>query len=60
MNRYHCCATCKWYEVRKENNKKPSFHCVRLGYQTEPHYVFHCWNPKENVQKKMNKQREER
>ncbi|SDI28487.1 hypothetical protein [Alteribacillus bidgolensis] len=53
MNRYHCCATCKWYEVRKTKGEKVTYHCIRLGYETHPKYQFNCWDPKEKVRKRM-------
>ncbi|MGO4886328.1 hypothetical protein ACJ2A9_01095 [Anaerobacillus sp. MEB173] len=55
MNRYHCCASCKWFRVEKNSGQKTTYHCRRLGYATNPKYQFNCWDPKEAVIKRMNR-----
>jgi hypothetical protein len=57
MNRFHCCASCIHFRVTKQEDGVKYF-CSRLGYETKPHYQFHCWNPKNEVQKLMKKERE--
>ncbi len=32
-----------------------NYSCGRLGYETQPHYQFQCWTPKEHVQRLMEK-----
>ncbi|TCP54484.1 hypothetical protein EV586_104102 [Tumebacillus sp. BK434] len=57
MNRFHCCATCQHYSIVEEAGKRKS-KCARLGFDTQPKYQFDCWNPKENVQKLMEKEKD--
>jgi hypothetical protein len=54
MKDFHCCATCENFRVVKEN-KKISYSCSRLGFDTKPNYKFNCWVPKEQVKKLINK-----
>ncbi|TLS38135.1 hypothetical protein FCL54_06235 [Pseudalkalibacillus caeni] len=55
VNRYHCCATCKHFQVIKESSR--TYHkCERLGYETKSTYRFNCWNPKEHVKKLIEKE----
>ncbi|RBW69000.1 hypothetical protein DS031_13765 [Bacillus taeanensis] len=48
-NRYHCCATCIHYRIKKQP-RPLSYICARLGYKTKPTYQFNCWEPNKNVQ----------
>ncbi len=50
--RYHCCATCRHFQAEKKDGKM-SYVCTRLGYHTKPNYKFNCWNPREDIKKKM-------
>ncbi|WP_066389307.1 hypothetical protein [Neobacillus mesonae] len=54
MKDFHCCATCRHFNVEKTAEGAKYF-CSRLGYETKTHYKFNCWSPKENVAKLMNK-----
>ena len=54
-NRFHACATCIHYKVIKED-KKITYQCSRLGYETNPKYQFHCWQPTEVVKQLMKKE----
>ncbi len=56
MKKYHCCATCINYEVKKVQGKMV-YRCSRLGYDTKPTHQFNCWEPKEAVKKLMEKDR---
>jgi len=56
MKNFHCCATCVNFVVKREENKI-KYYCKRLGYETKSHYVFNCWEPKENVKKLIDKQK---
>ncbi len=56
LNRFHCCSTCIWYEVKKKRGGPPVFRCSRLGYETKPTYQFDCWQPKERVKKRMERE----
>lgn len=58
MKNYHCCATCKWFVVEKEPNRRVSYRCSRLGYETKPAYQFNCWEPKEQIRQKIQQQTE--
>ncbi|OZM57467.1 hypothetical protein CIB95_08415 [Lottiidibacillus patelloidae] len=53
---FHCCATCQHFVVVKEN-RKTSYYCSRLKYETKPKYQFSCWNPKEQVVSLMEKRK---
>ncbi|WP_167553219.1 hypothetical protein [Evansella clarkii] len=57
MKDYHFCATCINFETYKADGKT-RYRCKRLGYETKPDYKFNCWEPKENVQKLLEKDRE--
>ncbi|MFD2443953.1 hypothetical protein ACFSO7_08130 [Bacillus sp. CGMCC 1.16607] len=54
MKDFHCCASCEHFRVDK-GQSGVRYHCSRLGYETNPKYRFHCWSPKENVKKLMDK-----
>ncbi|MCA0173397.1 hypothetical protein [Bacillus sp. RAR_GA_16] len=53
-SRFHCCATCIHFEVVKK--ARTTYRCVRLGFETKPTYQFNCWEPKEIVKRKMEKE----
>jgi len=58
MKNFHCCATCVNFVVkREEKENKIEYYCKRLGFETKSHYVFNCWEPKENVKKLIDKQK---
>ncbi|MCC2686312.1 MAG: hypothetical protein K0R75_3211 [Paenibacillaceae bacterium] len=48
---YHCCATCRHFEVVKSGGV--SARCSRLGYETSPKYKFNCWDPISRVRELM-------
>lgn len=52
---YHCCATCIHFRVEKRE-KGVIYRCSRLRYETKPSYQFHCWEPKEQVRRLMEKE----
>ncbi|MFK3961314.1 hypothetical protein [Guptibacillus hwajinpoensis] len=54
-SRFHCCATCIHFKVVKA--EKTSYRCARLGFETKPTYQFNCWEPKEVVKRKMEKEK---
>lgn len=56
MKNFHCCATCESFKAEKSQSGM-RYSCNRLGYDTRPNYQFHCWNPKENVKKLIEKQK---
>lgn len=56
MKNFHCCATCQHFRVVKKEGGT-TYQCSRLGYETKPVYQFNCWNPKENVRKLMEKEK---
>lgn len=56
MRNFHCCASCKNF-VSSKKEGKIEYSCERLGFMTKPTYVFNCWDPKENVKKLMEKER---
>jgi hypothetical protein len=58
-NPFHCCATCKHFQVTKRQSDM-AYLCERLGYETKPAYTFNCWNPKEHVLTLMKKRNEEK
>ncbi|TMU86816.1 hypothetical protein FGG79_01320 [Bacillus sp. BHET2] len=53
-NPYHCCATCIHIRGTK-SEKKTTYFCSRLGYETNTTYQFSCWEPKEEVLELMRK-----
>ncbi|PFG03174.1 hypothetical protein [Bacillus sp. es.036] len=53
-SRFHCCATCIHFEVVK--SARTTYRCGRLGFETKPTYQFNCWEPKEIVKKRMEKE----
>jgi hypothetical protein len=50
MKNYHCCATCQHYMIIK-SSQGVTTQCRRLGFDTKPRYQFSCWNPKEHIQR---------
>ncbi|KZZ86353.1 hypothetical protein AS29_000020 [Bacillus sp. SJS] len=59
MSRYHCCASCKHFLAEKAvDGKGMKYFCKRLGFETKPDYTFHCWDPKNEVIKLMEKRGE--
>nr|WP_147805302.1 hypothetical protein [Alkalicoccus halolimnae]TXF81318.1 hypothetical protein FTX54_16005 [Alkalicoccus halolimnae] len=56
---YHCCATCIHFSAEKTSSGM-KYHCVRLGFQTRPEYQFNCWEPREDIKKKMLQKQHER
>ncbi|NHM32706.1 hypothetical protein [Neobacillus terrae] len=54
MKDFHCCATCKNFLAKRENNRM-TYSCVRLGFETKPDYKFNCWDPKEKIVELMKK-----
>lgn len=57
QNRFHACATCIHFRIKKTENSM-KYYCDRLGFETNPKYKFRCWTPMEHVEKLMNKKRE--
>ncbi len=53
-SRYHCCATCVHFDVIKK--ERTTYQCSRLGFETKPTYQFNCWEPKDIVKRKMEKE----
>lgn len=49
---YHCCATCMHFKMDKKVNGI-QYLCSRLGFETKTHYTFDCWNPRDDIRKKM-------
>ncbi|MFD2369764.1 hypothetical protein ACFSO0_07280 [Brevibacillus sp. GCM10020057] len=56
-NAYHCCASCIHFRVEKAAGKV-TYRCSRLTYETQPHYRFQCWSPRESVRRLMESRRE--
>nr|WP_251551811.1 hypothetical protein [Neobacillus muris] len=54
MKDYHCCATCKNFLAERKNGQMV-YYCKRLGYQTKTAYKFNCWDPREDIQKRLGK-----
>nr|WP_142247916.1 hypothetical protein [Alkalihalobacterium alkalinitrilicum] len=54
MDKYHCCATCKWFKVIKKNGYKTTYQCSRLGFETHTKYKFDCWKPKNTIYNRIN------
>jgi hypothetical protein len=54
---YHCCATCRHFQVVKQSGQKAQYMCRRLGYETQPAYRFTCWAPTELIIERMQKKR---
>ncbi|QKS73263.1 hypothetical protein FLK61_33510 [Paenalkalicoccus suaedae] len=57
MSRYHCCATCTHFQIKKSPNGMISM-CKRLGFETKTDYQFDCWVPREDIKRKMEKESE--
>ncbi|MBA2875483.1 hypothetical protein [Thermaerobacillus caldiproteolyticus] len=57
MSRFHACATCIHYGIRKSDQGLYTY-CQRLGYETKPYYQFRCWTPKPHVQALMEKEQQ--
>ncbi|MCP3763142.1 hypothetical protein NLX67_12190 [Domibacillus sp. A3M-37] len=55
-SRFHACATCRHFQAVKLPEKM-MYRCRRLGFETNPGYRFDCWDPKEQVEKLMEKER---
>nr|WP_280771448.1 hypothetical protein [Salipaludibacillus daqingensis] len=55
MKDYHCCATCIHF-VPLKTNHRTKFYCARLRFETKSHYQFNCWEPKEHIQRLINKE----
>ncbi|MGM9923736.1 MAG: hypothetical protein ACI35R_05750 [Bacillus sp. (in: firmicutes)] len=51
---YHCCATCIHFKIGKANNQI-AYRCSRLGFETKTRYQFNCWQPREDIMKRMNR-----
>lgn len=49
---YKVCSTCVNFSINR-TSKGNEFHCIRLGYETQPHYSFNCWDPKPEVRELM-------
>ncbi|TFE03038.1 hypothetical protein E2626_04290 [Jeotgalibacillus salarius] len=56
-NPYHVCATCIHFKSIKMQPGEMIYFCKRLKYETQPHYTFNCWEPKDHVKKLMQKRR---
>lgn len=54
---YKCCATCVNFAIERTSEGLRKY-CKRLGYDTDPKYVFDCWNPKHRVVELMKKRQE--
>jgi hypothetical protein len=59
-NRFHCCASCKNFQIEKKSGTGKRIYCERLGFDTKPAYQFNCWDPKERVVKAMRKEEQEK
>lgn len=57
MKDYHCCAACQHFKAERKQQGM-IYTCSRLGYETKPNYKFNCWNPKENIKRLMEKERD--
>lgn len=55
---FKVCSTCVNFTIQSSKGKR-KFFCSRLGYETEPHYSFNCWNPKREVRELMEKMKRE-
>lgn len=51
--KYHCCATCRWFHIEKDPGQPSVKSCIRLGFETKPHYQFNCWDPREDIKKRI-------
>jgi hypothetical protein len=51
---YQVCATCIHFQAVRID-KKMTYLCSRLKYETKPSYTFQCWEPKEHVKRLMEK-----
>ncbi|MFB5189894.1 hypothetical protein KKP3000_003285 [Alicyclobacillus fastidiosus] len=52
---YHCCATCQHFRIGREA-ERVYIRCERLGYATQSHFQFSCWNPRVDIVEKMRRQ----
>ncbi|WP_462409679.1 hypothetical protein [Neobacillus sp. Marseille-QA0830] len=52
MKNYHCCATCKNFQAERKNGQMV-YLCSRLGYQTKTTYKFNCWDPRDDIKKRI-------
>ncbi|MCY0889046.1 MAG: hypothetical protein OWQ59_11395 [Alicyclobacillaceae bacterium] len=57
--RYHCCATCKHFRVRRTDSGVHA-QCARLGYETKASYRFNCWDPRPDIRERIEKDGERR
>jgi len=55
--RYHCCASCEHFRIEKQE-QGVSYRCSRLGYETKPDWQFHCWTPREQVKRLMQREQQ--
>lgn len=56
---YRVCSTCINFSINRTEAGN-EFRCVRLDYETKPHYSFNCWDPKPEVKALMRRlEREE-
>jgi hypothetical protein len=53
-SKYHCCATCRHFSAEK-TEEGMQYKCIRLGYNTRPEYQFNCWEPRDDIKRKINK-----
>jgi hypothetical protein len=53
MKNFQCCATCRYFRSEKKEAGIKYF-CSRLGYETKTNYQFNCWNPREDIKKRIN------
>lgn len=52
--KYKCCATCVNFVIERTSRGLRRY-CKRLGYDTNPKYIFDCWTPKAQVLRLMEK-----
>ncbi|XJZ28808.1 hypothetical protein ACF5W4_08485 [Bacillota bacterium Lsc_1132] len=57
MKNFHCCATCINFKVEKDAIGTRYF-CSRLGYETKTNYQFNCWNPRDDIKRRMEGQKD--
>jgi hypothetical protein len=58
-SKFHACATCKHFSAERIEGSI-NYHCIRLGYETNPKYRFSCWDPRPHIVNLMKKEGGER
>lgn len=45
-DKFHFCATCKNFIIKKNRDGRKKGFCSRLNLETSSKYKFKCWDPK--------------